>query len=188
MVETWVIIALSITLLAWVALTFNRLVRWRNRTEEAWSQIDVELRRRYDLVPQLVGAVQGYLDHERAVLERVADARAAAVAAGDIEGHAVADSTLTGALRSLFAVVEGYPTLRASEHVVELQRELAHTEDRIAYARGYYNAAVVEYETARLTLPANLVAAAFRFTSRPLFEADVVSQAPVDVALRGPAA
>jgi LemA protein len=184
-VWVWVIAGLLVLLLAWVALTFNRLVRWRNRVDEAWAQIDVELKRRYDLVPPLLGAVQGYLDQERAILERVAETRSSAIAAPDVESHARADSALTGALRSLFAVVEAYPELRSGEQVLALQEQLALTEDRIAYARGYYNAGVVEYETARLTFPSNLVASLLRFDGRQPFAADIVSRGPVEVNLAG---
>lgn len=180
---TWVIAGLLVLLLAWIALTFNRLVRRRNRVDEAWAQIDVELKRRYDLVPALLGAVQGYLAQEQAVFERVAEARSSAIAAPDVEAHARADSTLTGALRSLLAVVEAYPELRSAERVLELQEQLALTEDRIAYARAYYNAGVVEYETARLTFPSNLVASVLRFQPRAPFAADVISRQPVEVSL-----
>lgn len=154
--------------------------------DEAWAQIDVELKRRYDLVPALLGAVQGYLGQEEAVLTRVADARSSAVAAEDVDAHSRADSTLTGALRSLFAVVEAYPELRSQERVLDLQEQLAHTEDRIAYARGYYNAGVVEYETARLTFPSNIVASLLRFEERHPFAADITSRGPVEVNLVGP--
>ena len=181
----WVIVGLLVVLLAWIALTFNRLVRWRNRVDEAWAQIDVELKRRYDLVPALLGAVQGYLGQEQAVLTRVAEARSSAVAAPDVDGHAQADSALTGALRSLLAVVEAYPELRSQERVLALQEELATTEDRIAYARGYYNAGVVEYEMARLTFPSNLVASLLRFAPRRPFAADITSRGPVEVNLVG---
>jgi len=184
-VWVWVIVGLLVLLLAWIALTFNRLVRWRNRVDEAWAQIDVELKRRYDLVPALLGAVQGYLGQEQAVLTRVADARSNAIAAPDVDAHSQADSTLTGALRSLLAIVEAYPELRSQERVLALQEQLATTEDRIAYARGYYNAGVVEYETARLTFPSNLVASLLRFSERHPFAADITSRGPVEVNLVG---
>lgn len=182
----WVIAGLFAVILLWIAITFNRLVRWRNRVDAAWAHIDVELHRRHDLVPGLIGAVSGYLDHERSLLERVAETRAAAVAAGDVTTQAQADSALTGALRSLFAVAEGYPELRANENVLSFQEQLAHTEDRIAYARGYYNAAVAAYETLRLSVPSNLVAKASRFTLRRPFVADVSSRGAIEVDLAGP--
>jgi LemA protein len=181
----WIVIGLLVLLLLWVAFTFNQLIRRRNRVEEAWAQIDVELTRRYDVVPAIVGAVSGYMEHERELLQRVAEARSAAVGAGNVQSRAAADSALTGALRSLFLVAEQYPTLRASDNVLELQEQLAHTEDRIAYARGYYNAAVVEYESARLTVPSNFVASVLRFTLRQPFVADVSSRGPVEVDLTG---
>lgn len=173
-----VVVAL-VFLLGWVAWTFNRLVRARNGVAEAWSTVDVELNRRHDLVPRLADAVRGYASHEAALFERVAEARSRATG-----GEAVAESTLTGAIRSLLAVAEAYPELRASENFRALQEELAVTEDRIAYARGYYNAWVTEYEARRQTFPSSLVAGAFRFTSRAYYEADVASRGAVGVDLR----
>jgi LemA protein len=184
--STWLVAGLVMFVVAWVALTFNLLVRRRNRVDEGWAQIDVELTRRYALVPQLADAVRGYAAHERAVFTRVADARAAATGASDQAGHDRADTQLTDALRSLFAVSEGYPELQASEQFQALQDELAHTEDRIAYARGYYNALVVEYESSRLTFPSKLVAGAFGFSPRRPFEADVASRGTTEVSLSEP--
>ncbi len=187
----WIIAGLLLLLVLWVLLTFNSLIRRRNRVDEAWAQIDVELTRRYELVPSVTAAVSGYLDHERELLQRVTEARAAAVAAGaagTVEARAEADSMLTGALRSLFMVAENYPTLKGSENVLSLQQELATTEDRIAFARGYYNAAVVEYESVRLTVPSNLVAALLRFRHRHPFAADITSRGPVEVDLTGASA
>lgn len=165
-------------LLLWIAWTFNRLVRARNGVAEAWSSVDVELTRRHDLVPRLVDAVRGYASHESGLFERVALARSRATT-----GDPVAESTLTGVIRSLFAVAEAYPDLKATENFAALQDELALTEDRIAYARGYYNAWVTDYETLRRTFPQSLVASTFRFASRPFYEADIASRAPVQVAL-----
>ncbi len=173
-----VVIAIAVVLLLWLAWTFNRLVRARNGVTEAWASVGVELTRRHDLVPRLVEAVRGYASHESEIFERVAQARSQAES-----GEPVAESTLTSAIRSLFAVAEAYPDLRASENFATLQDELATTEDRIAYARGYYNAWVTDYETLRQTFPPSLVASLFRFGRRPFFEADVSSRAPVAVAL-----
>lgn len=182
----WFVAGLLVFLLAWVALTFNLLVRRRNRVDEGWAQIDVELTRRYDLVPRLADVVRGYAAHEEAIFTRVAETRAAATRASDLAAHDRADTQLTDALRSLFAVSEAYPELQASEQFLELQDELAHTEDRIAYARGYYNALVVEYETTRRTFPSKVVAGGLGFAPRQPFEADVASRATPGVALRNP--
>lgn len=179
----WVAIVVAIVVAGWAVFAFNRLVRRRNRVDAGWAQIDAELQRRLDLVPNIVAAVRGAADYERTVLDRTTEARAAAVAAGAVEERARAENALTDALRSLFAVEEGYPELRANANFRSLQAELAHTEDRIAYARGYYNATVAEYETSRHQLPSRLIAGAFRFPPRAYFEADVGSRAAVDVDL-----
>lgn len=182
---TFVIIGLVVFVALWAIFTFNLLIRRRNRVDEGWAQIEVELARRYDLVPNLVEAVRGYAGHEESIFTRVADARSAAVAAPGAAEHDRTDTQLTDALRSLFAVSEAYPELQASEQFQELQDALVHTEDRIAYARGYYNALVVEYESARLSFPSNLIAGLLRFSPRRSFEADVSSRANVSVALEG---
>ncbi|MCK9487429.1 MAG: LemA family protein [Dehalococcoidia bacterium] len=173
-----VLVAIVAALVLWIAWTFNRLIRARNGVAEAWSTVDVELTRRHNLVPRLADAVRGYASHESGLFERVALARSRATT-----GDPVAESTLTGAIRSLFAVAEAYPELKASENFASLQQELATTEDRIAYARSYYNAWVTDYETLRQTFPRSLVASAFRFPTRSFFEADVTSRAPISVAL-----
>jgi LemA protein len=172
----------------YAVFAFNRLIRRRNAVDEGWAQIDVELKRRYDLVPNLVEAVRGYRDFEQSVLQRVTEARAEAIAAPsaarDAATAAQAESRLTEALRSLFAVAEAYPDLKAGEQFLALQQQLATTEDRIAYARGYYNATVNAYEQTRTQIPSNVVASHFRFAPREYFEADVSSRAPVAVDLR----
>lgn len=172
----WVTLgALAIVLAVWAIFTFNLLVRRRNQVAEGWAQIEAELQRRGELVPELLAAVQGYADFERDVIGRVAETRARAVAAAGPDERAQADGELTGALRSLFVVAEAYPELRTGEQMLALQEQLAHTEDRIAYARGYYNAVVQRYEELRLGFPSRLVAGAFRFPRRALFEADLQS-------------
>ena len=183
--STFVIVGLVLVVAIWAIFTFNLLIRRRNRVDEAWAQIEVELARRYDLVPRLVEAVRGYAAHEESIFTRVADARSSAVAAPGAAEHDRADTQLTDALRSLFAVSEAYPELQASEQFQALQDALVHTEDRIAYARGYYNALVVEYESARLTIPSKLIADLLSLPPRRSFEADVVSRSGVAVALRG---
>jgi LemA protein len=154
-------------------VTFNGLVGKRNRVTNAWSQIDVQLKRRHDLIPNLVNSVKGYLDHERGLLDRITQARASAIAAGnDVPTRAAAENTLGQAVRSLFAVAEAYPALRANENMLALQEELASTENRIAFARQFYNDSVVEYNTAQQTFPAVMFAAALGFQAATLFAID----------------
>ena len=188
MVVLWITLGVLAFLVAgWAVITFNLLVRNRNQVDEGWAHVEVELQRRGDLVPGLLSAVQGYADFERGVIGRVAEARSQAVAATGVEAQARSDSALTGALRSLFLVAEAYPELKTSERMLQLQEELAHTEDRIAYARGYYNALVQRYEERRQSFPSKLVAGLFRFPPKPSFEADVESRAAPGVELGEPA-
>ena len=163
-----------------VVLAYNGLVRRRNRTEEAWSEIDVELKRRHDLIPNLVETVKGYAAHERATFEAVTSARAEAVSAGatgDPARIGPAEDRLTQSLRSLFAVAEQYPQLRAVETFTRLQEELTATEDKIEYARRYYNTSARDYNIALQTFPRNLVAGAFGFRPMAFFEAGEADQA-----------
>jgi LemA protein len=171
-----IIIVVVVVLLGfgfWAA--FNGLVKKRNRTQEAWSEIDVELKRRHDLIPNLVSTVQGYASHEQGTFEAVTQARANAVAAGatrDPAQIAPAENVLTGALRSLFAVAENYPQLRAVESFIQLQETLTATEDKIEYARRYYNTSARDYDIALQTFPRNLIAGPFGFKAVAYFAAD----------------
>ncbi len=169
MILVWVLVVVGIVLLVAIWL-YNSLVRARNRVDEAWAQIDVQLTRRHDLIPNLVEVVKAYAAHERQVLEEVTRARAEAVGAHGVGQQAQAEAHLDGALRSLFAVSEAYPDLKASQNFLELQRELTSTEDRIAYSRQYYNSAVQRYDTRRQTLPTSLVARLASFEDREYFE------------------
>lgn len=166
---TWVLVAIAIVAVSGV-LVYNALVRARNRVDEGWAQIDVQLRRRHDLVPNLVETVQAYAAHEREVFAEVTRARAAAVGAQRVGDQARAEDRLGGALGRLFAVAEAYPQLEASTNFLELQRELTSTEDRIAYSRQYYNTAVNRYDSRRQTFPTNVVAQLFDFEDREYFE------------------
>jgi LemA protein len=177
----WVLLALAVLVGIYLVFQYNGLVRLRNRIESAWAQIDVQLQRRYDLVPNLVETVKGYAAHERQVLENVTAARAAAVGAQGVAEQAKAETGFTAALRSLFAVSEAYPELKANENFLALQEELAGTEGRIAYARQYYNDAVQTYNNKVQAFPSNFVAGAFRFTEREYFEADDVTRPAVKV-------
>jgi LemA protein len=169
------VIVIVVVLLGLTVLAYNGLVRRRNRTQEAWSQIDVELKRRHDLIPNLVETVKGYAAHERETFEAVTNARAAAVSAGatgDPASIAPAENALSASLRSLFAVVENYPQLRAVESFTQLQEQLIATEDKLEFARRYYNTSVRDYNIALQTFPRNLLAGTFGFHAVGYFEAD----------------
>src|SRR5438876_8260032 len=153
---------------------YNGLIQRRLRIDEAFAQIDVQLKRRHDLIPNLVNAVKGYMDFEQDVLTRVTEARSNAIAAG-AQGpaeQAQAENVLTGALRSLFAVVENYPQLKASTNVLELQEQLTTTENQISFSRQHYNATVLAYNTSIATFPNALIAGPFGFTKREFFDAE----------------
>ncbi len=172
--------AAAVALLA-VVLLYNRLVRLRNRAENAWAQVDVQLRRRYDLVPNLVETVKGYAAHEQETFEAVTAARAGAESAATVEQQARAENVLTAALGRLFAVAEAYPQLRAVESFQALQGQLAEVEQSIAVSRQVYNDTVLTYDTAIETVPTNLVARVFRFAPRAYFEIDEPERRPVAV-------
>jgi LemA protein len=180
-VALWIILGVIVLLVLIVIILYNRLVRLRNRTEAAWSQIDVQLKRRYDLIPNLVETVKGYAAHERETLEAVVQARRQAVDARGIEDQAQAENILTQSLRQLFAVSEAYPQLRANENFMALQEELSGTEGRIAFSRQFYNEQVLSYDNALEGFPTNLLAGAFGFKSRPYFEAETASREAVSV-------
>ena len=168
-----IIVLVLVAILALVVvLMYNRLVRLRNRVENAWSQVDVQLRRRYDLIPNLVETVKGYASHERATFEEVTKARAAAQQAEGIAQQAQAENALTGAIGRLFAVAEQYPELRATENFQQLQAELSDTEQKIAVSRQVYNDTVQTYDTAIETVPTNIVAGLFSFRPRAYFEVE----------------
>jgi LemA protein len=178
---TWVVVGIAVALLLGLALVvlYNRLVRLRNRVDNAWAQVDVQLRRRYDLIPNLVETVKGYAQHERATFEEVTKARTRAQEAGTVEEQAQAENALTAAIGRLFAVAEDYPELRASENFQQLQAQLEDTEDKIRVARQVYNDTVLTYENARETIPTNLVAGMFGFEEKPFFEIEEpVREAP----------
>ena len=162
-------------------LSYNGLVRLRNRIDNAWSQIDVQLKRRYDLIPNLVNTVKGYAAHERGVFESVTQARANAINAQGPAQQAEAENVLSGALKSLFAVAEAYPDLKANQNFLSLQEELTSTEDRVAYARQFYNDSVLKLNTKIQVFPTNVLAGMFGFTAHEYFEADDTSRGPVSV-------
>jgi len=170
----WVIvlIVILVVLVGIVVAIYNRLVRLRNRCENAWAQVDVQLRRRYDLIPNLVEAVKGYAAHERQTFEEVTKARTAAQQAQGVQQQAQAENLLTQAIGRLFAVAEAYPELRATENFQQLQAQLAETEGKIAIARQVYNDAVLTYDNALETVPTNIVAGIFSFEPREYFEVE----------------
>jgi LemA protein len=168
----WIIVAVVVVLALIVVYLYNKLVRLRNRTENAWAQVDVQLRRRYDLIPNLVETVKGYAAHEQQTFEEVTRARTAAQQAQGVEQQASAENALTAAIGRLFAVAEAYPQLRATENFQKLQDELSDTESKIAVSRQVYNDTVLTYDNAIQSVPTNLLAGAFGFESRPYFEID----------------
>jgi LemA protein len=178
------VVCLLLTLVViWFIATYNRLVRQRNQVQASWAQIDVQLKRRYDLIPNLVETVKGYAAHERGTLDAVIQARNGAIAASNASpaGRAGAENMLTETLGRLFALTEAYPQLRANENFAALQAELASTEDKIAYARQFYNSAVQTMNTSVQTVPSNIVAGMTGFRMMEYFEAAGTERGPVQV-------
>src|SRR4029078_4234539 len=166
----WLVLGFVVVIVGWVIWAFNRLVRYRNRADEGWAQIDVQLRRRYDLIPNLIATVQGYAAHEREVFESVTKARAQAEGATGVAGQADAENAITAGLRQLLAVAENYPDLKANKNFLALQEELTGTESKIAYARQYYNDQVRLLNTAIQSFPSSILASMFHFTAREFFD------------------
>lgn len=176
------LLAIILVLLAYVALVYNSLVSLKNRVKEAWADIDVQLKRRYDLIPNLVETVKGYATHEDKVLADVTEARSRAISAGSLEDKAQAENMLTGALKSLFAVSEAYPDLKANQNFLELQRELSDTENKIQSARRFYNTNVRDMNTKVESFPGNIIAGLFKFNPEKFFElAESEAREPVKV-------
>lgn len=180
---TYIILAIIAVILGWAVATYNWFVKLTNRAKEAWADIDVQLKRRYDLIPNLVEAVKGYVSHERETLEKVTEARTLAMNAGSVAEHGKAENMLSGALKSLFAVAESYPDLKANQNFIELQRELADTENKIQSARRFYNTNVRDLNTGLQSFPANVIGNIFKFKEREFFELD-----EADAAARNPVA
>ncbi len=171
----WILLVVVVLLVLWFVFAYNGLVAARNRTQEAWSEIDVELKRRHDLIPNLVATAQGYMGHERGTLEAVTNARAAAVAAGatgDPAKIGAAENMLSQSLRSLFAVSENYPDLKAITAFTNLQENLTATEDKIEFSRRFYNGNVRDYNISLQTLPTSLIAGMLGFKPFGFFQAD----------------
>ena len=166
----------------WLILTYNGLIRLKNRVDEAWSDIDVQLKRRYDLIPNLVSTVKGYATHEKELFEKVTEARTRAMSAGTTADKADAENALSGTLKSLFAVSENYPDLKANTNFLELQRELSDTENKIQASRRFFNGNVMEYNTKIQVFPTNLFAGMLNFVKRDFFEIEGAEREPVKVA------
>jgi LemA protein len=166
-----IVVVIVVLVLVFVAM-YNGLVKLRNRVDNAWSQIDVQLKRRHDLIPNLVETVKGYAKHEAETLEKVVQARNMAINAHGVAETAQAENMLTGALKSLFALSEAYPDLKANTNFLELQEELTSTEDRVAYSRQFFNDTVLKYNNKIQTIPSNVIAGMFNFTAREFFEVE----------------
>lgn len=165
-----ILVAILAVVVLWFISTYNGLVGWRNRVKDSWSQIDVQLKRRYDLIPNLVETVKGYAKHEQSVFENVTKASAASMQAQGVEQTAQAENQLSQTLKSLFAVTENYPELKANQNFMALQEELSSTENKISFARQFYNDSVMEYNTRIQRIPGNLVAGIGNFQPEPFFQ------------------
>ncbi len=181
----WVVIAVVAVALVVAILVYNRLVALRARVDNGWSQIDVQLRRRYDLIPNLVKTVQGYATHEREVFEHVTQARSRAIDANAVPDQAQAENQITRGLRQLFAVAENYPDLKANENFLALQEELTGTESKIAFARQFYNDQVMRLNTLIGSFPSNVIAGTFGFHTREFFDIEDPVRAPSEVEFPG---
>lgn len=169
----FIVFIILIVVVLWAVLTYNGLITFRNRVEEAWSDIDVQLKRRYDLIPNLVNTVKGYAKHESGVFEKVTEARTRAMqSSGNVADASKSENMLSGALKSLFAVAENYPELKANQNFLELQRELSDTENKIQASRRFYNGNVRDYNTKVESVPTNVIAGMFHFAKRDFFELD----------------
>lgn len=185
MIAVWIILAVVVLVGIFVWATYNSLVTLRIRVDEAWSDINVQLKRRLDLIPNLIETVKGYAKHESGVFATVTEARANVLSAKGVKETAAAENQFEGALKSLFAVAESYPDLKANQNFLELQNELVDTEDKIQASRRFYNSGVTNLNTKIQTFPSNVIAGMFKFQSRDFFEVEASEQAaaekPVDV-------
>jgi len=178
---TFIILAIVVIVALWIIAAYNGLVTLKNRAKEAWSDIDVQLKRRYDLIPNLVETVKGYAAHEKELFEKVTQARSAAISAKGMQQKVEAENQLSNTLKSLFAVAESYPDLKASNNFLELQRELSDTENKIQAARRFYNTNVRDFNIKVESFPSNVVANIFNFNQMELFEAESSEKEPVNV-------
>ncbi len=172
----YIILGILAVVILWVIAIYNGFITLRTRAKEAWADIDVQLKRRYDLIPNLINTVKGYATHEKETLQKVTDARTAAMGAQTMEEHAKSENMLSDTLKSLFAVSENYPDLKANENFLELQRELSDTENKIQAARRFYNTNVRDLNIKVQTVPSNMIAGMFNFTKREFFELEEGSE------------
>jgi LemA protein len=179
--QMFILLAVIVIIAIIIVSIYNRLIVLRNRIENAWSQIDVQLKRRADLIPNLVETVKGYAAHEKEVFQRVTEARSALMNAKGVKEQGEANNMLTGALKTLFAVAENYPDLKANQNFMMLQEELSGTESKIAYARQFYNDSVLKYDNLREKFPSNIIANTFGFKEREYFAAEETAREPVEV-------
>ena len=177
----WVLLGIIVVLVIWAVAVYNGLIRRKNRVDEAWADIDVQLKRRYDLIPNLVNTVKGYASHEKEVFEKVTEARTRAMGAQSAADKAQAENALSQTLKSLFAVAEAYPDLKANQNFLELQRELTDTEDKIQASRRFYNGNVRDFNTKIQVFPNNVFAGMLGFSAREFFEAAEGEKEPVKV-------
>ena len=177
-----IILIIVAVLVLWIVFSYNSFIRLINRAKEAWADIDIQLKRRYDLIPNLVNTVKGYATHESSAFENVTKARATAMSAGNIEEKGKAENMLTGALKSVFALAEAYPDLKANQNFLELQRELSDTENKIQTARRFYNTNVRDLNTKAESFPSNIIADIFNFSKMEFFQLeDSAAKEPVQV-------
>ncbi len=172
----WIVLAVVAVVILWVIASFNRLIVLRTRAEEAWADIEVQLKRRYNLIPNLVNTVKGYAGHEKSTFENVTKARTAAMGATGMADKAQAENMLSSTLKSLFAVVENYPQLKANENFLQLQKELTDTEDKIQYSRRFYNTNVRDFNIKTQVVPTNIIANMFGFKRKDMFEAEAAAR------------
>lgn len=166
----YIILAVAVVIVLWIVASYNGFITLVNRAKEAWSDIEVQMKRRYDLIPNLVETVKGYATHEREAFENVTKARSAAMGASSVADHGKAENMLTGALKSIFAIAEAYPDLKANTNFLELQRELSDTENKIQASRRFYNQNVMALNTGLEQFPGNIVGGMFKFEKREFFE------------------
>ena len=172
----YVLIGIVVILAIWVIFAYNHFIKLINNAKEAWSDIDVQLKRRYDLIPNLVNTVKGYATHENTAFEKVTQARAAAMGAGNVADKGKAENMLTGALKSVFAIAEAYPELKANQNFLSLQNELSDTENKVQAARRFYNGNVRDFNTKLEKFPTNMIAGVFGFKSKEFFEIEEAAQ------------
>lgn len=176
MVALYILLGAAFLVIVWAIAKFNSLITLRNQTTNGWKQIDVQLKRRHDLIPNLVSTVRGQMQFEQDTLEKVIQARNSAASASGVADAAMKENVLTSALSKLFALVENYPTLRSNENVKQLQEELTGTENKISFARQFYNDIATHFNTAQQTFPGNIIASLFRFVPAELFEIEVAEE------------